>query len=90
MRVRGNHARAPSAPTLQSAPDEQLTWSGGSLLGALRRSASYHSLAGLNLEGAAAAEASIKQGEALAAPCTSPAGPLVRRRRCGTGSVSGR
>ena len=52
---------------MEGSPDGQLTWSGSYLLGAggagLQRSssASYHSLAGLNLEGAAAAEASAWQ-----------------------------
>ncbi|KAL4426372.1 hypothetical protein ABPG77_004666 [Micractinium sp. CCAP 211/92] len=65
---------------VESAPDEQLTWSGGSLLGALRRSStSYHSLAGLNLEGAAAAEASIKQ--VPSAPPVAGAAPVMRPRR---------
>ncbi|KAL4430910.1 hypothetical protein ABPG75_006166 [Micractinium tetrahymenae] len=65
---------------VESSPDEQLTWSGGSLLSSLRRSsASYHSLAGLNLEGAAAAEASIKQ--APPAPAVAGPAPAAKPRR---------
>ncbi|PSC75191.1 phosphoinositide phosphatase SAC1 [Micractinium conductrix] len=64
---------------VEGSPDGQLTWSGSYLLGAggagLQRSssASYHSLAGLNLEGAAAAEASAWQQGSAPAPAAAAA-----------------